>query len=66
MIKKVYQICVGGVGTDWFYTTYAAERAVEDYKKDCVEEYERNFGRKPDMTIFDGVDAILYDKYYED
>lgn len=60
---KVYQICVGGVGTDEFYTARTAERAVEDYKRDCIDEYERKFGGKPDMTVFDEVDAILYDEY---
>ena len=60
---KVFQMCVDGVETDRFYEAHTAEEAIEDYKKDCIEEYERDFGGKPDMTAFDRVDAILYDEY---
>ena len=60
---KVFQIDVDGVGTDRFYEAHTAEEAIEDYKKDCIEEHERDFGGKPDMTAFDRVEAILYDEY---
>lgn len=60
---KVFQICVDGVDTDRFYTAETAEEALEEYKKDCVEEYERDFGGEPNMTAFDRVEAILYDEY---
>ena len=60
---KVFQICVDGVDTDRFYEGHTAEEAIENYKKDCIEEYERDFGSKPDMAAFDCVDAILYDEY---
>ena len=53
---KVFQIAVDGVGTDRFYKAHTAEAALEEYKKDCIEEY----GSKLDMT---GVEAILYDEY---
>ena len=62
---KVFQMAVDGVETDRFYTAHTAEEAIEDFKKDCIEEYERDFGGEPDMTAFDGVEAILYDEYEE-
>ena len=62
-MTKVFQICVDGVETESFYAAHTAEEALEDYKKDCVEEYERDFGGEPDMTVFDYVEAILYDEY---
>ena len=62
-MTKIFQICVDGVETESFYAAHTAEEAIEDYKKDCVEEYERDFGGEPDMTVFDYVEAILYDEY---
>lgn len=62
---KVFQIAVDGVETDRFYEAHTAEEAIEYYKKDCIEEYESDFGGEPDMSCFDGVDAILYDEYEE-
>ena len=53
---KVFQIAVDGVGTDRFYEAHTVEKAIEDFKKDYIED----FGSKPDMT---GVEAILYDEY---
>ena len=60
---KVFQISVDGVDTDRFYEAPTAEEAIEDCKKDCIEEYERDFGGEPDMSCFDCVEAILYDEY---
>lgn len=57
---KVFQMFVDGVETDRLYEAHTAEEALEDYKKDCIEEYERDFGGEPDMTAFSGVEAILY------
>ena len=62
-MTKVFQIDVDGVGTDRFYEAETAEEAIEDYKKDCIEEYERDFGGEPDVSCFDRVEAILYDEY---
>ena len=62
---KVFQISVDGVETDRFYEAHTVEEAIEDYKKDCIEEYERDFGGEPDTTLFDCVEAILYDEYEE-
>ena len=53
---KVFQIDVDGVGTDRFYEAHTAEEAIENYKKDYIED----FGSKLDIT---GVEAILYDEY---
>ena len=60
---KVFQMYAYGVETDRFYEAHTAEEAVEEYKKDCIEEYERGFGGEPDMTAFNYVEAIPYDKY---
>ena len=60
---KVFQIDVDGVGTDSFYEAHTAEEAIEDFKKDYIEEHERDFGSEPDMAAFDRVEAILYDEY---
>ena len=55
---KVFQIAVDGVGIDnRFYEAHTAEKAIEDFKKDYIEEYERDFGSE------DRVEAILYDEY---
>ena len=62
-MTKVFQIYVGGEETERFYETETAEEAIEEYKKDCIKEYERDFGGEPDMTAFDYVEAILYDEY---
>lgn len=62
-MTKLFQIDVDGVETDRFYEACTAEEAIEDYKKDCVEEYERDFGGEPDMSCFDCVEAILYDEH---
>ena len=59
-MTKIFQICVDGVETESFYAAHTAEEALEDYKKDRIEECERSFGGELDMTH---VDAILYDEY---
>ena len=56
---KVFQIIVDGVGTESFYEAHTAEEAVKNFKKDYIEE----FGGEPDTTVFDEVEAILYDEY---
>ena len=53
---KVFQMAVNGVSTDRFYEAHTAEKAIEDFKKDYIED----FGSELDMT---GVEAILYDEY---
>ena len=53
-----YQIYVDGQPTDYFYTAYSRKEAIEKYKKDCVEEYKREFEGEPDMSIFDWVEAL--------
>ena len=60
---KIFQMCFDGVETDRFYEAHTAEEAIEDYKKDCIEEYKRDFDSEPDMTAFDYVDAVLYNEY---
>ena len=53
-----YQIYVDGQPTNNFYKAYSKEKAIEEYKKDCTEYYKRDFGSKPDMSLFDWVDAL--------
>ena len=55
---KIFQITVGGVSTESFYESHTAEKAVEDFKKDYIED----FGSELDMTA-NRVEAILYDEY---
>ena len=58
MTMKVYQIYVDGEKTDNYYEVYTEEEAIEEYKKDCIEAYKRDFGGEPDMTCFEDVEAI--------
>ena len=62
---KVFQMAVDGVETDSFYTAHTAEEAIDSCKKDCIEEYKRDFSREPDMSCFSRIEAILYDEYEE-
>ena len=55
---KVFQIAVNGVSTESFYEAHTAEKAIEDFKKDYIED----FGSELDMTV-NRVEAILYDEY---
>ena len=55
---KVFRIYADGVATERFYEAGTEEEALEEYKKDCIEEYKRDFGGEPDMTCFEGVEAI--------
>ena len=57
-MTKVFQIYVTGEETERFYEAETAEEAIEEYKEDCIKEYERDFGSEPDMSCFDWVEAI--------
>ena len=49
---KVFQICVDGVGTDRSQEAETVEEAIKDCKKDCIEEYEKNFSGKSGVAVF--------------
>lgn len=48
---------VDGEGTDAFYIADSKEDAIRKHIKRCAELYFISFNRKPDMKIFDGIDA---------
>lgn len=55
---KVYQIYIEGEETDNYYEAYTEEEAIEEYNKDCIEAYKRDFGGEPDMSLFDWVESL--------
>lgn len=55
---KVYHIYVDCVATNNYYEAYTEEEAIEEYIKDCIEAYKRDFDGEP--VLDDGllVEAI--------